>query len=195
MNRYSVLLLALAACCTTREATAPVEPPTVPTVPTVPSTNPPPTNEADATGPDTWTIGNVDVAPVADAKPVKVTAVRVGAHEGFERIVLEFEGDRVPGHHLEYIDRPAHDCASGAPRDIEGDGLLLVQVQPATAHDDAGAETTPKESKPGLPVVREIERTCDFEAVVAYVVGVGAPTAYRAFELTAPARLVIDIKQ
>jgi len=45
-----------------------------------------------------------------------------------------------------------------------------------------------------LPVLSELELTCDFEAVVTWVLGVESPNRYRIRELNGPPRLVIDIK-
>jgi len=123
------------------------------------------------------------------------TGVRAAAHAGFDRVVFEFEGG-VPGYHLEYVDRPVRDCGAGEPRAIAGDGWLEVRMSPANAHTEAGKPTiAEREITPGLPNVREIERTCDFEAVVTWVIGTGSPNRYRVFELTDPPRLVVDIDQ
>ena len=46
---------------------------------------------------------------------------------------------------------------------------------------------------PALSSVREIVRTCDFEAEVTWVVGLADAQAYRPRVLEDPARLVIDI--
>jgi hypothetical protein len=197
----SLLFLALTACGSSHEATAETPPVVIVEAPaatppaSTPTTPTTPTPTGDPTGPDTWTVGVVDAPQKVDGVPAQVASVRSASHEGFDRIVLEFKGDRVPGHHLEYVDRPARDCTAGAALDIAGDALLLVQISPASAHDEAGASTADKEVKPALANVREIERSCDFEGVVAFVVGVGAPNPFRVFELTAPARLVVDIKR
>jgi hypothetical protein len=119
--------------------------------------------------------------------------LRAAAHEGFDRVVFEFQGG-VPGFHLEYVDHPVRDCGAGEPQDIAGDAHLEVRMSPANAHTEEGKPTVPeREIKPGLPNVREIQRTCDFEAVVTWVIGVGSPNRFRAFELADPPRLVVDI--
>ncbi len=46
---------------------------------------------------------------------------------------------------------------------------------------------------PHLPIVRQVERTCDFEGVVSYVLGTASPNRYRILELKAPARIAVDI--
>lgn len=137
------------------------------------------------------TIGVVSVP--REGYPRLQTGLRAAAHAGFDRVVFEFEGG-VPGYHLEYVDRPVRDCGAGEPRPIAGDAWLEVRMSPANAHTEEGKPTiAEREITPGLPNVREIERTCDFEAVVTWVVGVGSPNRYRVFELHDPPRLVVDI--
>jgi hypothetical protein len=120
-------------------------------------------------------------------------AVRAAKHAGFDRVVFEFRG-AVPGYHLEYIDRPVRDCGAGDPKPIAGDAWLEVRLYPAHAHEENGSPTIPeRELRPELPNVLEIERTCDFEAVVTWVLGVASPKRYRVLELAEPARLVVDV--
>ncbi len=174
---------------------APTEPAPAEPAPTEPApaepTEPAPTDDA-ASGPDTWTAGIVEV--VRTLAPPNVVAVRTGTHAGFDRVVFEFSGP-VPGWHLEYVDKPVRACGSGDPVPVSGDGWLEVRIAPASAHDDKGQPTTPAEALPNLPNVLEVERTCDFEAVTAWVVGVRSPNPYRVFELADPPRLVVDVKQ
>lgn len=137
------------------------------------------------------TVGIVSVP--REGYPRLQTGLRAAAHDGFDRVVFEFK-EGVPGYHLEYVDRPVRDCGEGSPRPIAGDAWLEVRMSPANAHTEEGKPTiAEREIAPGLPNVREIERTCDFEAVVTWVIGVGSPSRYRAFELQDPARLVVDI--
>lgn len=196
MHRLAVLcLLCLLGCGNSREAPAKAPPPIAATPATPPTPAPVAVTEADATGPDTWTTAAVDLPAPTGGMPALVASVRSASHEGFDRIVLEFKGDRVPGHHIAYIDRPARDCTAGAEVTIDGEGLLLVQLSAASAHDDAGGSTSAKEEKPALANVREIERTCDHEGVVAFVVGLGSPNPFRVFALAAPPRLVVDVRK
>lgn len=137
------------------------------------------------------TAGIVDVK--REGQPALLQALRVAKNEGFDRVVFEF-GERVPGYHLEYIDKPVRDCGAGDVKPVEGDAWLEVRFYPANAHTEAGQPTIKeRELKPALDLVREIERTCDFEAVVTWVIGVASPNRYRAFELGSPPRLVVDI--
>jgi hypothetical protein len=138
------------------------------------------------------TIGILDV-PRAGT-PSLLTAVRAAGHEGYDRVVFEFQGG-VPGYHVEYIDKPVRDCGAGEPRPIAGDAWLEIRFFPANAHDEQGRPTvSARELHPNLENVIEIERTCDFEAVVTWVLGTKSPKRYRVLELRDPPRLALDVE-
>jgi hypothetical protein len=150
-------------------------------------------SESDAPSFD-GTIGIVDV-PRPTAPAALLINVRSGQHPGFDRIVWEFEKGPVPGYHVEYIDKPVRDCGEGKTIPILGDAWLEVRLYPANAHTEEGQPTIPeREIKLELSVARELERTCDFEAVVTWVVGLARPNRYRVLELSDPPRLVVDIQ-
>jgi hypothetical protein len=153
-----------------------------------------PVDTAD-TGTFDGTAGATD-KPRPGAKPAVLRDVRAARHEHFDRVVFEFEGDALPGYHVEYIDKPVRQCGSGDVVDVAGQGFLAVRTTPADAHDAAGKATVPfRERKLKLGVLEEIERTCDFEGEVTWVLGVSSPNRYRVLELTKPARLVVDVKR
>ena len=140
-----------------------------------------------------WTAADTDVErPVAGA--ALLGDVRTARHEGFDRIVLEFADDEVPGYRVAYIDRPVRQCGSGDAVPLAGAAWLSVVVEPANAHTEAGEPTVrERERAPRLPALLEMKVVCDFEAVVEVVAGVAAPERYRTFVLTGPSRLVVDI--
>ncbi|HSM35931.1 MAG TPA: hypothetical protein VK837_05970 [Longimicrobiales bacterium] len=146
---------------------------------------------------DDWTAGIVDLPATGPAASVAtLTDLRWAGHAAYDRVTLEFEGAALPAIHLEYIDRPVRRCGSGHPTPIEGDGWLEVRLSGAAAHDEAGAPTiTERESFPHLGNLWEIEITCDFEAEVVVVLGVGSPNPYRALVLDRPARLAVDVRR
>lgn len=126
-------------------------------------------------------------------EPRVLGAVRAAQHTAYDRVVFEFVG-AIPGYHLEYVDRPVRDCGAGDTKTVEGDGWLEVRLTPAHAHTEAGEPTVSRrELFPRLPIVRELERTCDFEAVVTWVIGTASPNRFRVLELSDPPRLVVDI--
>ena len=71
---------------------------------------------------------------------------------------------------------------------------LSVELRPATGHTDEG-ESTVSVSRIdlGADAIIHAEATCDFEALVAWAVGVTGERPFTVFELSQPARLVIDI--
>lgn len=142
--------------------------------------------------------GTLDAVEVKrpEAPPVGVLRdVRTASQQGFDRIVFEFEGSTVPGYRVEYVDPPAIQCGSGEPVEVAGAALLQVRLIPAQAHTEAGEATIKdRERHLSLPVLRELESTCDFEADVTWVLGVAARNRFRVQELPNPARLVIDIQ-
>ena len=143
----------------------------------------------------TPTIGasSAEVSSTGAGPPI-LRAVRVGTHPGLDRLVLEFDGTGLPAWHVEYVDRPVRDCGSGDPVPVAGDAWLQVRFHGAHAHTPEGASTSgPRRREVGLTVLRELVRTCDFEAEVTWVAGLARPNPYTARALAGPSRLVIDI--
>jgi hypothetical protein len=120
--------------------------------------------------------------------------VRAGRHEGFDRIVFEFE-DALPGYRIEYVEAPIAHCASGLPVEITGQAFLKAGFSPAAAHDVSTGDSTfdPSELAPALPTLVEAERTCDFEGVLSWVLGLSEEVDLRVLELEDPYRVVIDV--
>ena len=136
----------------------------------------------------TTTRRNVDGAAT-------LRAVRTARHTGYDRIVFDFGTDPIPGYHIEYIDRPVRQCGSGDTVPLLGDAWLQVRMEPAYAHTDAGQPTIQDRARvPDLPTLLELKLVCDFEAQVEWVGGVRSPAGYRVLELSAPARLVVDLR-
>ncbi|MBR9991268.1 MAG: hypothetical protein KFH98_16010 [Gemmatimonadetes bacterium] len=140
-----------------------------------------------------WTVGDTRVdRPVTGAAMLR--EMRTARHDDFDRVVLDFGGDPVPGYRIAYIDRPVRQCGSGNVVPLAGDAWLSIIVEPANAHTEAGEPTVrERERTPALPSLLELKLICDFEAIVEVVGGLGSPERYRAFVLENPGRLVIDI--
>ena len=149
--------------------------------------------EQDAVQASEWTAGIIDQAQ-SDASVSKLVAVRTATHDGFDRVVFEFD-KRIPGYHTEYIDRPVRKCGSGKVTQMAGDGWLEVRLSPAKAHTSEGQSTVAERERIlSLPVLSELELTCDFEGIVTWVFGVESPNRYQVRELSSPPRLVIDVR-
>ena len=74
---------------------------------------------------------------------------------------------------------------------LAGKNGILVVVHGADLHTAYSGSTDIKTGYATLVEVRQVE---DFEGVVQLALGVSGATCYRAFILTNPTRLVIDIQ-
>ncbi|WNG23386.1 hypothetical protein F0U62_04575 [Cystobacter fuscus] len=159
-----------------------------------PPATPPPAAEAPADKEPEWIQAKTNV-PRPGQKTATLREVRAARNEGFDRVVFQFDGETLPGYRVEYLDGPAIRCGSGDPTEVAGQGRLQVSLQPAQAHDENGQVTiASRERTAALPVLQELEQTCDFEGEVTWVLGVKQPQAYRVLELHAPTRIVVDVR-
>jgi len=121
-------------------------------------------------------------------------AMRNARHGDFDRVVFQFRPGGLPGVHAEYVDRPVRRCGSGEVVPMAGDAWLLLRFTPAVAHTTEGQPTIEERRlQVNLPVLKELNLTCDFEADVSWVLGVGSPNRFRVFPLANPPRVVLDI--
>ncbi|SEH74484.1 hypothetical protein SAMN04489835_3566 [Mycolicibacterium rutilum] len=122
--------------------------------------------------------------------------VRVGVHEDFDRLVLEFT-DRVPGYTVGYRALPAHADASGKVIPLPGaDAMVLVTLNPATATGWTDGEQTyfgPSTVRADTRQVTEVKEAGDFEAVLTWVVGLRQKAPFAVSVLDDPPRLVVDL--
>jgi hypothetical protein len=186
-------LLLLLGCKSSPEPAAPASPAT--SASAAPSAAPAPNPEPKVQAETQFkgTLGIVEVK--RNDYPTVLTSVRTAKHEGYDRIVMEFK-DRVPGYRVEYIDKPVRDCGEGKEIPLAGDSWLEIRMYPVDAHTQEGQPTiVERQRKLDLPVMLEGKQTCDFEAVVTWVLGMAKPNPYRILELKDPPRLVVDVKQ
>jgi hypothetical protein len=125
-----------------------------------------------------------------------IRAVRTAVHDEFDRVTVEIEpGAGTPGYHLEYVDRPLHQCGSGMEIHPVGEGWLELRLEPTNAHTEAGAPTLPGREIPADGrLLRRLYLTCDFEAVVSIVLALTSPNPYRVMTLDDPPRIVVDVR-
>ena len=124
--------------------------------------------------------------------------VRIGADEGYDRVVIELLDGRLPDWRVSYVDPPIVQDGSGEPVALAGDAFLLVTMTPASAYTVDGETVRPTYPGPDRiagpgPQVVEVVQVGDYEAVASWAIGLRARTPFRVTTLTAPARLVIDI--
>jgi hypothetical protein len=137
----------------------------------------------------------LSIVPAASAaENTLLTNVRTGQHPTFDRVVFDLTGGQVQDS-VQSIPEPVS-CGSGKTISAPGVEFLEVRLTPAAAHDENGNSTYPGSRKltPGLPSVKSVVFTCDFEADLSIAIGVGkANPTYRAYYLTSPLRYVVDI--
>lgn len=124
-----------------------------------------------------------------------LTAVRVGDHDGYDRVVMEFAGTSTPGWSLGYVADPVQD-GSGDPIDLDGDAFLDIYASGTTypmegdPTYDGPSQFAPEDG--GSMVDVKVGGT--FEGYTQLTVGLtGAERPFRVFPLADPPRLVVDV--
>jgi hypothetical protein len=152
----------------------------------IPSQTPP-----DSNLPPFTCVGPISLAGTHSPTVAFVDAVRTGTHTGYDRVTIEFSNGE-PGN----VDIGPHDGttftqgASGQQVTLEGSAGLLVIIHGADEHTAYSGSTDMKPAYSGLVELRQVE---DFEGTVQWGLGLSKNACFRAFFLTNPARLVIDI--
>jgi hypothetical protein len=134
-------------------------------------------------------------APITSAQAPAVAfidRVQTGAHAGYDRLTIEFNNGQPASIEL----RPQSGTsftqgASGQTVTLAGSNGILVVIHGADLHTSYNGSTDIKTGYTALVEVRQVE---DFEGVVQLGLGLSNATCYRAFILTNPTRLVIDIQ-
>jgi len=126
-----------------------------------------------------------------------LTAVRVGAQPGFDRVVFEFE-TAVPAYVVEYVPLPLHADPSDLPVALEGDHAIGVRMEPAASYDPSSDPLRltylgPTRITTSLSTVLEVVKTGDFEAVLSWAIGIDGKQPFKVTVLQSPPRLVIDV--
>ncbi len=122
------------------------------------------------------------------------TNVRVGHHDGFDRVVIDLGGTGTPGWVAEWTTDPVGP-GSGEPIDVSGDSVLRIRITGAGYPGDTGAEFySGPNPVDGTGVVTEVHLAGIFEGESEVFIGVDADQpSVRITVLTEPTRLVIDI--
>ena len=121
-----------------------------------------------------------------------INDLRTGTHQGYDRLTIEFKNGQPATTELRtqtgttFTNSPRGDQVT-----IAGKNGILVILHGADLHTNYSGSTDLKTGYTSLVEVRQVE---DFEGVVQLALGVSGATCYRAFTLTNPDRLVIDIK-
>jgi hypothetical protein len=121
-----------------------------------------------------------------------IDALRTGTHSGYDRVTIEFmngqpsEIDVQPQSGTTFTLSPRGDTVT-----LAGQNGILVTIHGADLHTSYSGGT---DIKTGYATLVEVRSVQDFEGVVQLGLGINGPVCYRAFTLTNPSRLVIDVQ-
>lgn len=120
--------------------------------------------------------------------------MRVGAHPGFDRVVIEFSGDDWAGFTTKWVTKPTAQ-GSGAPIEMWGNTLLQVHVTQIdrlySGPEILKPRTTSSAQGTGLSAYYDGSN----EGQGRFVIGLNSKRGYRIYHLTSPARLVLDFEK
>jgi hypothetical protein len=126
----------------------------------------------------------------------QITGVRVGEHEGYDRVVFEFDRG-IPQYRIARAEPPLREDASGRPLDVAGSSFVSIVLTDASRALPDGALTYhgPLDFMPRFDALIELTEGGDFEAVSTWYAGLGAESCVRVTTLEDPSRLVIDVQR
>jgi hypothetical protein len=145
-----------------------------------------------------------DLGPFACAFPIEergepvhtqLIDVRVGGHDGYDRVVFEFDNG-IPEYILSAAEPPYTEDPSGNPIDVDGDAVLQLVMIGGTSVSPDYEQTYdgPFEFEPGFTQLVHLVEAGDFEAVSSWYIGLAGDACARVLTLDGPDRLVIDIE-
>ncbi len=140
--------------------------------------------------------GNTE-ADTEDASPdaaVTVRDIRIGAHDGFDRVVFEVDGSGTPGWDVRFVDA-ATSQGSGAPVDVAGDAVLQVTLTGAGYPYATGVEEYARGSltSADTSAVAEVVWDATFEGTSVAFIGTTARSPFRVYALSEPSRVVVEV--
>jgi hypothetical protein len=136
-----------------------------------------------------------DTGEASDDALVTVTDIRIGRHDGFDRVVFEADGAGTPGWDVRYVDA-AQSQGSGDDIEVEGGAILQVTINGVGLPADTGVEeySGPDRLSAGdTEVVTEVVFDSTFEGTTVSFTGVTEETPFRVYLLEGPARVVLEV--
>jgi len=152
----------------------------------------PPDSNLPAFSCNSYTGFVTDTTTPSQPPVVFIDTVRTGTHSGYDRITIEFQNgwpskvDVTTQSNATFIQG-----ASGQSVKLAGNAGLLIVIHGADEHTAYSGTTDFKTNYPVLLEARQME---DFEGTVQWGLGLSKSACYRAFFLTNPTRLVIDVQ-
>jgi hypothetical protein len=129
------------------------------------------------------------------AAVANIVDVRVGTHDGYDRVVFEFE-QGTPELTLDRAEPPFTQDGSGLPIDVDGSSFLGLVMRGGTKQTDAGTSSYDGSTDiaPGFATLAHLIEGGDFERQSTWYLGLTGEACVRVLLLDGPPRLVIDIE-
>jgi hypothetical protein len=160
-----------------------------------PSPEPDPSGEPEPRAPDgpefPTSTDPQTAAPTGDWD-LQLQDVRVGEHDGFDRVVLEFSGTAGPGWGVAWSGKAVAE-GSGEVVPLDGERVLTISAS-GTAMPEPGSYEVPQRLGPSGDVA-EVQVNGWFEGYTQVFAGFrGEERPFRVFALADPPRLVVDVR-
>lgn len=139
-------------------------------------------------------LANTDAIRRRRGGPATLRRIRVGTHDGFDRVVFQFQGRR-PSYSVSYTG-VATKGGSGQPIPLLGSMALQINMGASTVEFVPGFPKTftpVGPQTPRFPTLRHVRYGSEFEAQAVFGAGVRGVTGFRVLELVDPTRLAIDV--
>ncbi|TFV86470.1 hypothetical protein [Blastococcus sp. CT_GayMR16] len=136
-----------------------------------------------------------DSADPSAGTAVTVSDIRIGRHDGFDRVVFEVGGTGTPGWDVRYVDE-ASSQGSGDSVDVAGDAVLQVSLTGAGYPYETGVEEFSSAGPltgAGTEVVTEAVFDATYEGSTVTFVGTTERAPFRVYLLENPTRVVVEI--
>jgi hypothetical protein len=123
-----------------------------------------------------------------------LTAIRTGRYSTYDRVAFEFSG-AMPAYTIQTTKSVLSD-PKGTPVPLAGRQALHLVFHNASAICQQPMHNTytgPAVLKPSYPQLLMVSAAGDFENVLSFGIGLANQGSYRAYPLTGPSRLAIDL--
>jgi hypothetical protein len=136
--------------------------------------------------------------PIVDpgtASIANIVDVRAGTHDGYDRLVFEFE-QGTPEFTVDRAEPPFIEDASGMPLQVVGESFLGLVMRGGTKQLDSGASSYEGDTDldTGAPMLVHAVEGGDFERQSTWYLGLAEEACVRVLLLDQPPRLVIDVE-
>jgi len=144
-----------------------------------------PAPSAPATPAAAWPATTRTAAP---SRAGHLTAVSVGRHASYDRVVFTFSGG-IPGYTVGYVNEVRSD-PKGDLAALPGQAFLRIVFHPASGYQSYAG---PGSITPIFPALLQVRAAGDFEGYLSFGAGLSQRAGFRVVTLTQPDRVVIDV--